>query len=92
MDPGPLTLRELLWMADGRSEATWSQTAVLAAAIWTANGNLKRPRSFHPDEFNPHGGRVRASGTRITADNIDALKSALLGPRPAKTTDKNKEK
>ena len=82
VNPGPLTLRELMWMAEGRAEAEWAQTSALLAAVWTANSNLRRPRLFRPQEFNPfsggRGGRA-GRGTRITASNIDVLTAAVVG-------------
>ena len=80
VDPGPLTLRELLWMADGRGKATWSHTSALLSAIWTGNPNMKRPRFFRPDEFNPYR-KLRRTGVRIMAKDIDVLKAAILGSR-----------
>jgi hypothetical protein len=79
LSPDPFTLRELLWLAEG----AFNHTALLAAAIWSANPCLKRPRVFGADEFNPYPpgkGKVRRSGVRITAANIDLLERAFCGP------------
>ena len=78
VNPGPLTLRELLWMADGAGETAWSHTAALLAAVWSGNQNLKKPRFFVPQEFNPYQ-KSPKRGIPITAENIGMLKMAILG-------------
>ncbi|XZE55909.1 hypothetical protein SH139x_001958 [Planctomycetaceae bacterium SH139] len=54
MDPGPLTLRELMWMADARRHAQWGQVSSVLAAIYEVNRDPKKRRKpFQPQEFNP---------------------------------------
>ena len=33
MNPGPFTLRELIWMADGRGKSEWAHTSLLATVV-----------------------------------------------------------
>ncbi|RPI60584.1 MAG: hypothetical protein EHM48_06990 [Planctomycetaceae bacterium] len=83
VNPGPLTLRELLWMAEGLGETAWSHTSALLAAVWSGNQNMKKPRFFAPAEFNPYlCQKAPKQGIRITADNIGLLKMAILGNQP----------
>ena len=76
LDPGPYTLRELMWMWEGRSEHQWDQTALLACLIANANRNpKKRRRPFAVEEFNPHTRRnaPRPKGVKATPGLMAAL-------------------
>ncbi len=53
MNPGPFTLRELVWMADAKGRDEWSRTASLLALIANAHRDPKRARAFTPSDFNP---------------------------------------
>ena len=77
VDPGPLTLRELLWMAEGRGRDAWAHTSSLMALIANATRDPKKGRSFRPDHFNPYV-RRRTMGVPITPDNIGLLKAAFV--------------
>jgi hypothetical protein len=37
VDPGPLTLRELLWMAEARAREAWAHTSAVLALIANVN-------------------------------------------------------
>lgn len=54
VDPGPLTLRELLWMSDGRGKHAWSQTCSIVAAIANAFRDPKKSKPIMPDDINPY--------------------------------------
>ena len=86
VDPGPLTLRELLWMAEGRAEADWAHTSAVLAAVWSANANLKKPKVFRPDEFNPmrSDGQKRKPDKMITKADFGVLKQIITGKRERK--------
>lgn len=79
VDPGPLTLRELLWMAEGRGKSVWIHTSSLLAAIWSGNPNMKKPRLFKPREFNPYE-RAR-KGLRLTGETMQLFKGILLAKK-----------
>ena len=62
MNPGPLTLRELLWMAESRGKADWGRTAAVLAMLANAHRDPKRTRSFKPADFNPYETERRTVG------------------------------
>ena len=39
VDPGPLTLRELLWMSEARAREAWAHTSAGLALIANVNGD-----------------------------------------------------
>jgi hypothetical protein len=53
IDPGPLTLRELALMAEGRSRLEWAQTSQLLAMLFNTHRDPKTP-AVKPDAFNPY--------------------------------------
>ena len=58
MAPGPLTLRELAWMAQARQRSAWERTSWLLALIANVNRDPKRqPRAFRPADFDPYCGQ-----------------------------------
>ena len=73
IDPGPLTLRELVWMADGRVRQSWVHTSSVLAMIANVNRDPKKTRAFRPDDFNPFAARS-ARGIPLTAGTIRAMK------------------
>ena len=77
VDPGPLTIRELLEMSEGRSRSLWGHTSAIVATIL----NVNRPKgkaAIRPDAVNPWENR-KAGGRRIriTKDNITVLKALI---------------
>jgi len=82
-----LTVRELLWMAEGRNRRLWDHTAtVAAAALSVMRDKMIDPAQVHPYE---KGDRRALRGIPVTAENIAILKSAFVGrkakkPRKAK--------
>jgi hypothetical protein len=69
VDPGPLTLRELCWMAEGKQRNDWSHTSVILALVANCNRDPKK-RAFTPDDFNPFG---RKSKEQIGIDDVKAM-------------------
>ena len=54
VDPLPLTLRELVWMAEARRRDQWSHTATLLAMTANVNRNpKKRATPYSPLDFHP---------------------------------------
>ena len=52
---GPLTLRQLVWAAEGRNRSEWSRAAaVLAMIANTARDPKKKPSPWQPGDFNPY--------------------------------------
>ena len=77
VDPGPLTIRELLEMTEGRSRSLWGHTSAVIATIL----NVNRPKGkapIRPEAVNPWQNREpRGQRIRITKDNIAVLKALL---------------
>jgi len=53
VDPGPYTLREILWMRDGREMTEWNRTAWVCALIANVNRDPKKSKAFQPIDFHP---------------------------------------
>jgi hypothetical protein len=70
VEPGPLTLRELALMADGRQRAAWGHTSSVLAMLANVNRDPKKSRRFRPSDFDPYssssltGVRVRSRQNR----------------------------
>lgn len=63
IDPGPFTLRELLWMADSKLADSWGRSAQITAMIYNANRG-ENSSAATPDDFNPYRrDRSRKPGT-----------------------------
>jgi len=70
-----VTLRELLWMIEGRNRRLWEHTAMIAAAALSAF----REKMIDPAKLNPYqSGRGRKTGIPLTAENIGILKTAFV--------------
>lgn len=62
MNPHPLTLRELVWMATGRQRADWQRVGVMVAWIVNKSGMVKRPvepNEVIPEQFRGDGNQRR---------------------------------
>jgi len=44
IDPGPFSLRELVWMAEGRRRDEWSRTAQILATLYNLVRDPKKRR------------------------------------------------
>ena len=65
-----LTLRELVWLADG----AWRRTASMMALFANANRDPKKHAAFTPADFNPHAPRPKPP----TAKDIKMLKFVFV--------------
>jgi len=97
VNPDPLTLRQLDWMADGRRLHDWQQTAqILCLMAEQHRDKKKRPRPFEPDDFNPmmterdKRQKRKSRGVPIKAANIEDLKA--LVPEHKRPTQGKKRK
>jgi hypothetical protein len=54
VNPGPLTLRELVWMAEARQSDLWNHTAALLALLANAHRDPKKTRPLKPIDFHPY--------------------------------------
>ena len=76
VDPGPLTLRELLWMAEGQGRAAWGHTSALLALIRNAHRDPKTTRPSKPRDFDPYSQRDKESAA-IVVEDFGELKNAF---------------
>jgi len=53
INPDPFTLRELLWMAEGKGRENWNHTAALLATMINIMRSKGRP-AIKPSELNPY--------------------------------------
>ena len=80
LDPwdGRFTLRQLDWMARGRSDAAWDHTAEILAMLFNANRGKSRPRSsefYHPRSRNKKPVKPKA---QLSASQHVAMLEAML--------------
>jgi hypothetical protein len=54
IDPGPRTLRELVWMVMARRKDTWGRLSSLMAHLANLQRADKKARVWLPDDFNPY--------------------------------------
>ena len=82
VDPGPLTLRELVLMAESRQRDAWDHTSAVLCMLYNANRDPKKTRAATPQEFHPLRRKGR-SGIPLKAANIGILKAfAKKGNEP----------
>ena len=85
VDPSPLTLRQLAWMAGGRRQHDWGVASSLMALLAEIHRDRKRRgRPFKPAEFNP----LVAARSRPILTTVTQLASLLgLPVQPHATGD-----
>jgi len=83
VDPGPFTLRELFWMAEGHDRHEWGRASSLMAMIANAHKG-KKGRWVRPAQLNPYE-RDRPPGIPLTTDNIRILKSLVPNGKTVRT-------
>jgi hypothetical protein len=77
LDPGPLTLRALVLMAEGRRHQQWEIASHLMALVANCHGNKAKPADLNPY---PRPGREsrRSSGVPLRADGVESLARLLV--------------
>jgi len=81
VDPGPFTLRELVWMADARQLDEWNHTAAILAMLANTHRDPKKTRPFKPAEFHP-GTRPRPQHPTEKV-NVSVLKTVFVDRAPS---------
>jgi hypothetical protein len=77
-----LTLRQLLWMAEGQGRERWAHTSLIAAILANANRDPKKGRALRPEDFDPYATRQsRPDVIEVNQDNIGLLRQAFTGKR-----------
>lgn len=72
MNPHPLSLRELVWMATGRQRADWQRVGVMVAWIVNRNGMTRKP--VEPNEVIPEQFRGSAVPKRELTEEEKAMR------------------
>jgi hypothetical protein len=88
VDPNPLTLRELIAMAEAKSRDNWNHTSSILALIINVNRNPKKQRAVKPNELNPHEQKVRAI---LRGKDLRILKDVFVDRENAKESNLNDE-
>lgn len=65
LNPGPLTLRKLVWMLDARRLVEWDRTASITAAIFNKDSKKQIP----PRRFNPYRNQI-AKAQKMSAGEL----------------------
>lgn len=73
VDPGPLTLCELVWMMEGHGKDEWARASNIIAPLWNAVADLTKRKPFVADDFNPYSEPKET----LKIDNLGALKAAF---------------
>ncbi len=84
MYPGPLTLRELVWLAEARQRDQWNHTASVMALIANVNRDPKKGRLAKPDDFHPlrkHNHSTESSERQPPVADISILKAVFVDRR-----------
>jgi len=82
VDPGPLTLRELVWMAEAKARNEWTHTSAVMALMANAHRDPKKTRVFTPADFNPYATSERKRPVvDATTKDLSILKSVFINNR-----------
>ncbi len=72
-----MTLRELLWMAEGRGRSAWSHTAEILAMLANTHRDPKK-RAVKSGAFNPYAQEKEASKPVAKTKGLMILKSVFV--------------
>jgi len=82
LDPGPLTLRELVAMAEARLAHDWARGSMLMALLANCHRDPKKNRAFKPEDFNPlHQAKAKDKPVAKTKD-LSILKQVFVDNAP----------
>ena len=74
---GRLTLRQLLWMAEGHGRERWAHTSLICALIANGHRNPRKHRPFKPSDFDPYARIGRRSSPPADKQSLALLREAL---------------
>lgn len=80
LDPGPLTLRQLVAMSNCRGESEWKRTGSVLAMLFNAHRDPRRTDPASPDDFNPFV-RAKAEQQKLAVPPKMANKLMFAGLR-----------
>ena len=76
IDPRPFSMRELVWMATGRSRAEWTRTIAVVSWAWVGAGQKPlTPWQIAPDVF-PDDEAGEVTDRPLSLDELDAQSAA----------------
>jgi hypothetical protein len=81
VDPADLTLQELVWMVEGRTQEDWNHTASVLAMVANVNRDPKKGRPLRPGDFHPHV-KPTASEPPPPQAPVSLLKSVFVDNTP----------
>ena len=82
IDPGPLTYRELVWMAEGRDRHAWRHTSEVLAMILNVNRADPKARLVRASDLDPYAardGRQRQEAMPVNSKTLPILVARLTG-------------
>lgn len=77
MNPDPFTLRELIWMVEGRGKFEWNQTSALMALAVNLMRDTRKGTPVKPADFNPFAPREKIPQLK-GKEMLAALKNAFI--------------
>ena len=78
VDPGPFSLRELMWMVESKDRGEWGRLSNLMALLANINRDPKKSKVFKPTDFNPYYA-PKQDCVQVTRENIGVLREAFKG-------------
>lgn len=81
VNPDPFTLRELVWMSEGKGRDRWSHTSHILATLVTVNdakGKIHDPRTFNPYEQQTVNDKTIVVD-KDDKESVEALRSGFTG-------------
>lgn len=76
MDPRPLTLRQLCWLAEGAQRERWARAGALMALLANCHRDPNKTRPFKPSDFDPYGKRTNER-IQLNKGTIGLLRQAI---------------
>lgn len=76
VEPGPLTLGELIVMAESRQRENWNHTSQVLAMLYNVNRDPKRHRALKPAEFHPFAKKRKQP--RLSGKDLTVLRDVFV--------------
>lgn len=78
MAPGPLTLRELVWMAGAKQTDDWNHTAAILALLANLHRDPKKGKAFKPADFHPALKKAPVANAVAPKVDVSVLKTVFV--------------
>ena len=79
VDPRPLTLRQLLWMAEGAQRERWARASAAMSVLANCHRDPKKGKAYTPADFDPYAKHKPSGKTIIDKNSIHLLRQAITG-------------